>query len=245
MVQRLKSIFHTGSLPPEISSLIDLYQDSFEYGDSRGTRISDALAFEDPLSEDLDMSSASLTLLDDKMFNMVQQVINSFSLPGVASRRVKFHRKIRCRDLLLSVVANNYASAQVVIFNNNTWFAAVIQRIFTATWLSSPGQTHQCPFALIIPYKPLDSSNGIPDPYSRFGFSGSKLFDGKLDDNPLVVPIDSISSHFTYTPQEHSPISTSFHALPLTKFPDFGAAQHRHIFHTAVFIYRSPLFCFI
>lgn len=216
MSQRLKSIFHGENLPPEVSTLATLYQETFEDADSRGTRITDALAFEDPADEVADMTGSSQSRLDAKTHHAVQQLVNG---GGTVSSMVRFHRRIKRRDLIFTPCDHNFANAQVVIHTAKDWFTGSIQEIFTAVWSSSEGKQFSRTFAKVLPYKVLDATIINFDQYRQFGFAGGRLFYNELLKNDaLVLPLDSIPSHFAFTPQTNSSITIPiFHALPLNK----------------------------
>lgn len=213
MSQRLKSIFHGEGLPPEVSTLATLYQETFEDADIRGTRITDALAFEDDIDEVVNIPSSSRNRLDAKTHSAVQQLVEAEVSPSV-----QFHHRIKRRDLIFSPQDDNFANAQVVITtaNGGDWFTGSIQRIFTAIWSNGMGKQSSGIFAEVLSYKVLNGN--IIDHYRQFGFAGGRLFYNELEENALIIPIDSITSHFAFTPQtELSTTVPVFHALPLNK----------------------------
>lgn len=217
MLQRLRSIFQGEGLPPEVSTLAALYRETFEDADSRGTRITDALAFEDPADEVVDIPDSSRSRLDAKTHHAVQQLVNG---DDTVSPLVRFHRRIKQQDLIFSPCDVNFANAQVVIHSAQDWFAGSIQDIFTAVWSSTEeGKQYTRTFAKVFPYKVLDAAIIHFDQYRQFGFAGGRLFYNELLKNDaLVIPLDSITSHFAFTPQTDSSITIPiFHALPLNK----------------------------
>lgn len=216
MSQRLRSIFQGESLPPEVSTLATLYQQTFEDADSGGTGITDALAFKDPDNEVADMLDSPRSRLDAKTHHMVQQLVNG---GGTVSPLVQYHCRIKQQDLIFSPCDDNFTNGQVVIHTAQDWSAGSIQEIFTAVWSSTEGTQFSRMFAKVLPYKVLDATIIHYDYYRQFGFAGGRLFYNKLLENDaLIIALDSLTSHFAFTPQNDSSITIPiFHALPLNK----------------------------
>ncbi|KAJ3902377.1 hypothetical protein F5879DRAFT_923893 [Lentinula edodes] len=221
MMQRLKSLFHNEGFPPKVHSLVTLYQKSFENLDTRGTRINDALAFEDSSDPDPvdNWPSSSLTRLDAETYHRVLQ----YGTSGKLSTAVRTHSRFKRRGLTFTPDSRSFPDAQVIfsIESAEEWRAGSIKRIFTALWRSD-GKPIGKTFAEIYPYKPLVASHAKYDKYRSFGFAGGRLFYDILEDEPLVLPLERISSHFGHSLLECFIDGTTIHALPLNKEVDFN-----------------------
>ncbi|GAW09812.1 hypothetical protein LENED_012009 [Lentinula edodes] len=221
MMQRLKSLFHKEGFPPKVHSLVTLYQKSFENIDTRGTRVNDALAFEESSDPDPveDWPSSSLTRLDADTYHRVLQ----YSTSGKLSTSVRIHNRFKRRGLTFTPDSRSFPDAQVIfsIESAEEWCAGSIKRIFTAIWRSD-GKPIGKTFAEIFPYKSLVASHAKNDQYRSFGFAGGRLFYDTLEDEPLVLPLERISSHFGHSLLEGFIDVPTIHALPLNKEVDFN-----------------------
>ncbi|KAE9385413.1 hypothetical protein BT96DRAFT_1007062 [Gymnopus androsaceus JB14] len=127
----------------------------------------------------------------------------------------------------LSPETFSFADAQVV-FKSGTlegWKAGSIQRIFTARWSGADNVFNFTTFAQINVYSPLSRVDRQYDIYRNLGFAGGRLFYNHFEDKSIVLPLESIASHFGFSIQDiSSSISTeTFHALPLNKTVEFSS----------------------
>ncbi|KAH7868347.1 uncharacterized protein C8R40DRAFT_990001, partial [Lentinula edodes] len=202
MMQRLKSLFHGEGLPPIVDELVTLYRDTFEESDSRGTRINDALAFEDMSDSEnvADWPVSSLKRMKTETYDKVLRYGTGEKWRLWTS--VRTHHRIKRRGLTFTTREHSFPDAQVV-FNEesaNEWCAGSIKRIFTAIW-ESDGKRVGKTFVEIQLYKPLTDSHAQLDNYRTFGFAGGRLFYDMLEEEVLLLPLELISSHFGYTLQ--------------------------------------------
>ncbi|KAF8829883.1 hypothetical protein HHX47_DHR2000331 [Lentinula edodes] len=158
--------------------------------------------------------SSSLTRLDPETYHRVLQ----YGTSGNLSTSVQTHNRFKRRGLTFAPDSRSFPDAQVIfsIESAEEWRAGSIKRIFTALWRSD-GKPIGKTFAEIYPYKPLVASHAKYDKYRSFGFAGGRLFYDILEDEPLVLPLERISSHFGHSLLECFIDGTTIHALPLNK----------------------------
>ncbi|KAJ3901529.1 hypothetical protein F5879DRAFT_991862 [Lentinula edodes] len=217
MMQKLKSLFHGEAFPPIARELATLYQETFEDLDARGTRINDALAYEEPNSDTgTDWPVSSLTILDASTYHKVLKI--STSENWTAS--VRIHGRFKQRGLTFTPQKRSFSDAQVVYHTGTAeeWSAGSIKRIFTTIGESKDGNSVGETFVEIHPYRSLTAPHAEYDDYRKFGFAGGRFFYDILEKETLLLPLEKISAHFAYSMQSHSLIDASIiHALPLNK----------------------------
>jgi len=103
MMQRLKSSLHDPNLPSEFEEFSALYRDTFEETDARGTRITDALAFEE--HSVFTHETSTLQRLSPAVYSLLQRWIDGSYFRGAAPIFVQIHTKSKCaaRRLLLEI----------------------------------------------------------------------------------------------------------------------------------------------
>ncbi|KAJ3963911.1 hypothetical protein EV361DRAFT_120089 [Lentinula raphanica] len=218
-MQKLKAKFHDEGQSSLVHSLATLYQNTFEDMDSRGSRISDALAFEEDQSELADdiasWPSGFVQRLDREMYALLQHCKPADD--GSFLSVVQPHQKVKQRGAIFAPQHRSFANAQVIL-ETQGWTAGSIQQIFTAVWKAHDGKHHGKTFASIKLYKPLNGNDLEHDHYHEFGFSGGRLFYDELESHAVLIPLDNIISHFGHTSQ--LPFATCapvVHVLPLNK----------------------------
>lgn len=219
MMQRLKSSFHDPNLPSEFADFSALYRETFEETDARGTRITDALAFEE--HHVFTHETSTLQQLSTTVYALLQRWINGSSFRGAAPMFVQIHAKVKVRGATFASRNYSEANARVVFATNEAdeWSAGSIKLLFTAKWTSSDQQEIAKTFAVVIPYCALtDSEAKTEDKFRGFGFAAGRLFYDTLDSVTLVIPLDHIASHFGYTPWSNTHLDKKLmHAMPLNK----------------------------
>ncbi|KAJ3906875.1 hypothetical protein F5879DRAFT_986962 [Lentinula edodes] len=217
MMQKLKSLFHGGTFPPMVTALATLYRETFENSDTRGSRINDALAFDDTFNSDSAVDwPISLPNLDATTVCKLLEY-------GPFSAQIRIHNRLKIRGLTFTPEDRSFPDAQVVysIKSAEEWCAGSIRCIFTARKLVDGRHIGQ-KFAEIYPYKPLVASHAETDKYRTFGFAGGRLFYDILEDDTILIPVEQISSHFGYSLYWDSSIDVpTIHALPLNKDSEF------------------------
>lgn len=222
MAQKLRAIFHGTSLPPHLLSLASLFEECFERN-TLGTRITDILAWEtEPESvTKVAWNQSKLKTVDANLLQAVQSLVEKSTGPIDLSPEVWDRARVQWRDLTFTTQTFSFADAQVV-FKSGTlegWKAGSIQRIFTARWSGADNVFNFTTFAQINVYSPLSRVDRQYDIYRNLGFAGGRLFYNHFEDKSIVLPLESIASHFGFSIQDiSSSISTeTFHALPLNK----------------------------
>ncbi|KAH7876073.1 uncharacterized protein C8R40DRAFT_1043130 [Lentinula edodes] len=220
--QRLKSIFHANRLPLYLKELAGLYKHYFENLDTRGTRISDSLAF-DETSETVDWdNSKALKRLDARHFKALQQWVDNHSdNPGILQQDMLLRNKLQRRGLTFTNQRKSYNDAQIVVnltTSPNCWSAGSIHEMFTVRWLTPDERYITETFVEVNLYRPLSGDELILDKYRRFGFVGGKLFHRHGVKDTILLPLDLIPCHFACSVQQESSHDGTFiHALPLNK----------------------------
>ncbi|KAJ3727949.1 hypothetical protein C8R42DRAFT_572552, partial [Lentinula raphanica] len=224
MMQKLKSLFRGGTFPTEALELATLYQTTLEKTDVRGTRINDALAFEEEFDTSSSMahcelperSSSSLSKLSPSVFAKLAQ----YASDGERVTSARVHSRIKRRGATFTSQNHSFSNAQVVFTTKcaEEWSAGSIKEIFTAIWETPDGKHVSKTFAEICPYKPLTTLHAHQDHYRTFGFAGGRLFYDTFKKETLLLPLDQILSHFAYSLQVVAFTSEpTMHALPLNK----------------------------
>ncbi|KAJ4492528.1 hypothetical protein C8R41DRAFT_764937, partial [Lentinula lateritia] len=223
MMQKLKSRLHDVNSSPEFEELSNIYRNTFEESNARGTRDMDALAFND-YSIFAHGATPTSQRLNHIVYSLLQTWINNSHFPGSAPILVHPHANVKQHGATFSPRDHSEANARVVFQTNGAeeWSAGSIKSIFTAKWTSSDQDVVKT-FAEINSYLPLADSDAVHDHFRAFGFAAGHLFYDRLDENTFLVPLDCIASHFGYTPWSTSCIDCdAMHALPLNKASDFS-----------------------
>lgn len=224
MTQKLRSIFHGASLPAYLVSLATIYEKCFESSDTRGTRITDVLAWEtaaeNSLTEKVDWSDqGQLTALDTQTFKALSHAVKLLTpeVPLRLSPHVHDWKRVEWRDFTFTTQNCAFSDSQVVFDTGKGWSAGCIDRIFSARWIAD-GSHHYSTFAQVKEYSPLSQQDSQFDNYRDFGFAGGRLFYNHFEKEPIVLPLAQLSSHFGFSIQSVPSITTEiFHALPLNK----------------------------
>ncbi|KAJ3817010.1 hypothetical protein F5880DRAFT_1618692, partial [Lentinula raphanica] len=194
-----------------------------EKTDARGTRISDALAFEEEsdTSTNFDRyppnrTSSTLTKLSSSLFVKLAR----YASGGKWVTSARIHNRFKRRGATFTSQNHSFSNAQVVFTTKSAeeWSAGSIKEIFTAFWETPDGKHIPTTFAEIYPYKPLSTLHAQQDTYRTFGFAGGRLFYDTFEKDTILLPLEQIQSHFAYSVQfvafTNEP---TMHALPLNK----------------------------
>ncbi|KAF8828950.1 hypothetical protein HHX47_DHR3000942 [Lentinula edodes] len=215
MMQKLRSRLHDSHSSPEFEELSNIYRNTFEETNARGTRGMDVLA-----SDDYSVFSTSVQQrLSRTVCSQLQMWINDSHFPGSVPALVHNHASVNQRGVTFSPRNHSQANARVVFQTTGTeeWSAGSIKSIFTAKWTSS-GQGVVKTFAEINSYIPLTDSDAVHDHFRAFGFAAGRLFYDRLGEDTFLIPLDRVASHFGYTPWTASCIDREvMHALPFSK----------------------------
>lgn len=220
MMQRLKSSFHDPNLPSEFAEFSALYRDTFEETDARGTRITDALAFEEhPVFTN---ETSTLQQLSPITYALLRRWIDGSHFRGTTPMFVRIHAKVKVHGATFASRNHSEANARVVFATSGAdeWSAGSIKLLFTAKWTSSDQQQEIAKtFAVVNPYRALTESEAkTEDRFRGFGFAAGRLFYDTLDSESLIIPLDRIASHFGYTPWSDTLLDKKLmHAMPLNK----------------------------
>lgn len=224
MTQKLRSIFHGASLPAYLVFLAAIYEKCFENSDTRGTRITDVLAWEttseESITEKIDWGDQSqLTALETETFGALSHAVKSL-MPGVSFRlspHIHDWKRIEWREFTFTTQSCAFSDAQVVFDNSKGWSAGSIDSIFSARWIADG--SHRCStFVRVKEYSPLSQHDSQFDNYRDLSFAGGRLFYNRFEKEPIVLPLVQVISHFGFSIQSVPSITTEiFHALPLNK----------------------------
>lgn len=221
--QRLKSVLNADKLPQYLNDLACLYKTYFENTDRRGSRISDALAFNElSESDNVDWDSKSLKRLEVKHFKALQIWVNRYSnTPGTLQPFTMIRDRVQWQDLTFTSQTTSFRDSQVVVNLTalpGNWSAGSIHKMFTVRWLTTDERYVTRTFAEINLYQPLEGDDLLYDNYRRFGFAGGKLFHRSGSQDTILLPLELIACHFGYSALRVPSIDTEvMHVLPLPK----------------------------
>lgn len=227
MGQKLRTIFHPESIPPEVRQLLPAYQHVFQH-DIRGTLLSDSLAFDETfqkLPEDVTWSVSDLAPLAIGHYGMLRSwILEQEAVAGHAiPRHVFFRQGIKRLGQTFQTAEISFSDSHIIFRKRSSavadpdsdWSAGEIDTIFSHTQQLEDTATTRT-FMVVKEYVPLSSVEASHDNF-RLSPAAGRLFHLRFRSQPVLLHVDDIMCHAALCCFEVSNITDCVHVLPLNK----------------------------